>query len=693
MELNRDNKFDKENIKEIDLMKLELEDVEDLMTAKKEVAFKDTKYCLNCKHIFNINDYRFEEEELCPYCHSDNYGDCYQDDLDTNTYETHINNVEDIREDVGDEIYNKICYIINNSDEYEELADYYRTKNYDLKKEGAIKQMGKKQNLEEATIKALYDGLKDNTEVDDVEGLVDDVLVVTDPEITTDEYNEVIERAEEIIEDTPEGEIPLDPTYLGEYLQICPICGGSFIEDHILEPGTACPICYETPESFVMVGKLQAEEVVAEDNGLESEEDVGEEEEFTPTPIEEFGAEETGEEETVEPETEPEGELPNEEPVEREERPRGARTRRNREVASKEIPQGNILTENTRLTEGLRDVDRENDKWYLNMGMTTSLSNMSDMEIEHYATWQEYTEICDIIETDEDLDTKIQKLNELKNSIDYKIKFAVDYASTSQEAIDKWLKYYKDMIDRYINALKNGDKYYIEISGRYNVDYNGEPDDEPFGFIIKIENGKFEKGTKYYDTEEEAKADMKTLSKDDITKYLKNIYGDRLWEWNVEVVKASMDMMINTPLNEDSDKKDDGKELLLGAEEDDKEYTIEEVGEDKIKELADKSAFTWEGAFTTDEALQKIVDDFKESTPIQLPVHFYTWKGKLFNEIYGLTGSNAYPDDLNFLSVDLDNWSEMGNLPIFKMKVRARWLDDIVDNNAIRQNEIDSKND
>ena len=587
MELNRDNKFDKENIKEIDLMKLELEDVEDLMTAKREVAFKDTKYCLNCKHIFNINDYRFEEEELCPYCHSDNYGDCYQDDLDTNTYETHINNVEDIREDVGDEIYNKICYMIDNSDEYEELADYYRTKNYDLKKEGAIKQMGKKQNLEEATIKALYDGLKDNTEIDDVEGLVDDVLVVTDPEITTDEYNEVIERAEEIIEDTPEGEIPLDPTYLGEYLQICPICGGSFIEDHILEPGTACPICFETPESFVMVGKLQAEEVVAEDNGLEGEEDVTGEEEFTPTPIDELGEEETGEEEeTLEPEEEP---VENgEEPVETEERPRGARTRRNREVASKEIPSGN------KLTEKLEEKKDPEEGFDIDTELADTINGVHIGEITATYKPDTNTVVFFNAETGEDLDTII-------------------YRNQTPEEIEEYM------------------------TSEAGLGLKKEAVHHKSSFKVKKEE----------DTEEDTEEDV----------------------------------------------KEDDKELLLGAEEDDKEYTIEEVGEDKIKELADKSAFTWEGAFTTDEALQKIVDDFKESTPIQLPVHFYTWKGKLFNEIYGLTGSNAYPDDLNFLSVDLDNWSEMGNLPIFKMKVRARWLDDIVDNNAVRQNEIDSKND
>ena len=91
-------------------------------------------------------------------------------------------------------------------------------------------------NLQEATIRALYNELDDKEDIRDVEGVVDDVLVITDPEITKDEYEEVIERAQEIVDDTPEGDIPFDEDYIGQYLQTCPICGSSFVEDHLLEP-------------------------------------------------------------------------------------------------------------------------------------------------------------------------------------------------------------------------------------------------------------------------------------------------------------------------------------------------------------------------------------------------------------------------------------------------------------------------
>ena len=645
------NKFDDKHIRKVNLIQLNIADIVELMNAEYEVELEDMKHCSNCNHIFNINDLWYEDNHNCPYCNSvENIYDCYQDDIDEI-------NVNDLQDEIGKDGIDVILKI--------------------LKKEEGVNVMNKnKMNLQEATVKALYDGLKDNTEVDDVEGLVDDVLVVTDPEITTDEYNEVIERAEEIIEDTPEGEIPLDPTYLGEYLQICPICGGSFIEDHILEPGTACPICYETPESFVMVGKLQAEEEVAEDNGL-VDEDEAQGEEFTPTPIEEFG-EEAGEEE-IEPEETPSEEVPSEEPVETEERPRGARTRRNREVASKELPQGNILAEHK---------------------IVESKSDLYDDTI-----------------TDDDY--KNQDRTNGRMSIDYD-----DDINTNKRL---YFKIDKELADT-INGVHIG-----EITATYNPDTNtvvffnaetGEDIDtiiyrnqtpeeieeymtSEAGLGLKKEEGKTEKPVKVlcyrdvteYPTRQEAINEFRSgmMSSEGSERerytniYLSLIHTDKDFvyddedDYNDYIVKHSKKEDV------DSDKKDDNKELLLGAEEDDKEYTIEEIGEDKIKELASKSALTWEGAVTTDEALQKITNDLKEKTDIELPIKYYTFSGKQMNDIYGLTDKNAYKDDLHFLSIDLDNWENIDNLPMFKMKAKARWLDDIVDGNADAQKIINNK--
>lgn len=121
-----------------------------------------------------------------------------------------------------------------------------------------------------------------------------------------------------------------------------------------------------------------------------------------------------------------------------------------------------------------------------------------------------------------------------------------------------------------------------------------------------------------------------------------------------------------------------------------KEYELIHADSNKISELENGSAFTWEGITTTDNDLKGITEFFKENTKgFKTPVKMYTWSGKEFNDKYNLTGDNAYPDDLTFLSIPLDSWSEMGNLPMVKLQVGARWLDDIVDNNARREGRFD----
>ena len=142
----------------------------------------------------------------------------------------------------------------------------------------------KKLSLEEATVKAIYDQLPtDNSDLTSVDGIVDDILVITDPEVTSDEYNEVIDRAQELVKDTPEGDIPLDTDYLDDFVQTCPICGATFTEDHMLQPGDACPVCLDTPETFILKGKIAADEDVAEEEGIETPESEEETDNITDT--------------------------------------------------------------------------------------------------------------------------------------------------------------------------------------------------------------------------------------------------------------------------------------------------------------------------------------------------------------------------------------------------------------------------
>ena len=55
----------------------------------------------------------------------------------------------------------------------------------------------------------------------------------------------------------------------------------------------------------------------------------------------------------------------------------------------------------------------------------------------------------------------------------------------------------------------------------------------------------------------------------------------------------------------------------------------------------------------------------------------YITKGSVMNKICKLTGDNAYPDDLNIFSI-----KDFKGLAI---QYGARWIDDVIDNNARRQ--------
>lgn len=91
---------------------------------------------------------------------------------------------------------------------------------------------------------------------------------------------------------------------------------------------------------------------------------------------------------------------------------------------------------------------------------------------------------------------------------------------------------------------------------------------------------------------------------------------------------------------------------------------------EQLKELYDSSAMTWEGLREDDFkiALQECGAEGAKG---------YITKGSVMNKLCKLTGDNAYPDDLNIFSI-----KEFKGLAIV---FGARWMDDIIDNNARRQ--------
>jgi len=91
---------------------------------------------------------------------------------------------------------------------------------------------------------------------------------------------------------------------------------------------------------------------------------------------------------------------------------------------------------------------------------------------------------------------------------------------------------------------------------------------------------------------------------------------------------------------------------------------------EQLKELYNCSAMTWEGLAeeSFNEALEVCGGENANG---------YVTKGKVMNEICHLTGSNAYPEDLNIFSID--------KFKGLAMMYGARWMDDVIDNNARRE--------
>lgn len=111
---------------------------------------------------------------------------------------------------------------------------------------------------------------------------------------------------------------------------------------------------------------------------------------------------------------------------------------------------------------------------------------------------------------------------------------------------------------------------------------------------------------------------------------------------------------------------------------------IEDTDYKTLYELEKGSAFTIEGAGGDINDWTTGLNKMLKEKGIGEVKTFYTFSGKHMNEQYELEGSNKYPDNFTFLSFKLDGL-DVGKLAIFKLEFGARWLDDIIDNNARRQ--------
>lgn len=108
---------------------------------------------------------------------------------------------------------------------------------------------------------------------------------------------------------------------------------------------------------------------------------------------------------------------------------------------------------------------------------------------------------------------------------------------------------------------------------------------------------------------------------------------------------------------------------------------------EQLNALYNQSALTWEGLSADDENLNAVRNWLKEHGAILEGTEptFHIIAGAFMNEQYGLSGNNAYAEDLTIVSVtDINQMA----IVIPRFEVGGRWFDDIVDNNTRREDEL-----
>ena len=103
-----------------------------------------------------------------------------------------------------------------------------------------------------------------------------------------------------------------------------------------------------------------------------------------------------------------------------------------------------------------------------------------------------------------------------------------------------------------------------------------------------------------------------------------------------------------------------------------------------LNKLYDSSALTLEGLAIDD--VDSMLDYVDEISGLKTR-RAYVINGDVMNDAYGLTGSNAYPDDLHIVCVDLNDIDNVDKLVVARFGFGGRWFDDVVDNNARREEE------
>lgn len=118
-------------------------------------------------------------------------------------------------------------------------------------------------------------------------------------------------------------------------------------------------------------------------------------------------------------------------------------------------------------------------------------------------------------------------------------------------------------------------------------------------------------------------------------------------------------------------------------------FSIDEVTEkSELDALYQGSALTFEGTIVSDENMAFLASWLKEkgADPVE-NIAIKCIKGATMNEAYGLTGTNAYPNDLHIVCIPLSQLGNVNAIVIERFALGGRWFDDVVDNNKRREEE------
>lgn len=117
---------------------------------------------------------------------------------------------------------------------------------------------------------------------------------------------------------------------------------------------------------------------------------------------------------------------------------------------------------------------------------------------------------------------------------------------------------------------------------------------------------------------------------------------------------------------------------------------IDVTSKAQLDELYNNSALTFEGLSSDEESIKGLVKWLKEHSEISNPLPIHIISGQTMNINYRLTGENRYKDDLTIISIKNYDIKNLGAIIIPRFEIGGRWFDDIVDNNATRE-EVNKK--